>query len=610
MVGSAACKSTTLPPSPSSAPSFTDPSCSNRMSLNPLRERFSAMVSKNRERRRAGTNKLATPYRSIDVMSVDFTRRFSTALQMSKRTTTDDHRPVPIEATGDLTSTTFDAVVLVTHSLDLLDDNPQLLTLKEFLEPLMEHDAVIGKDVTFHFMEGHRRLIYSPTGPVNRAQDDSRRYSDAANKGITRALRAGSRSPVLVVPNGAHAVFEKARVVAGLGALQTLYNPLEIFESGRVISKADRLGVWQETPALTPDIVELRGIEHGRFVYRDIGGSDPERMAPPNVQTYMQGLFPTGSGISVTVIDNITELNTDFPLFSAVNRCASGITRHAGRIIKLVYEGSGTINKTLFLVGKGVTYDTGGADIKAGGIMASMSRDKCGAAAVAGFFKTVADLRPVAIKVVGYMAMVRNSVGADCYVADELITSKAGVRVRVGNTDAEGRMAMADALWHAKEAAKTATNPHIMTIATLTGHVIRAYGANYTAIMDNGPAKAVNTAIEVQEVGNVMGDPFEISTIRRDDYDFIVGRSEYEDVLQCNNQPSSSTARGHQFPAAFLIRVSGLDQHDIDKPASDQIRYSHLDIAGSSGAFPFAPTGAPVPALTKYFLDGRYAVPK
>ena len=70
MVGSAACKSTTLPPSPSSAPSFTDPSCSNRMSLNPLRERFSAMVSKNRERRRAGTNKLATPYRSIDVMSV------------------------------------------------------------------------------------------------------------------------------------------------------------------------------------------------------------------------------------------------------------------------------------------------------------------------------------------------------------------------------------------------------------------------------------------------------------------------------------------------------------------------------------------------------------
>ena len=93
-----------------------------------------------------------------------------------------------------------------------------------------------------------------------------------------------------------------------------------------------------------------------------------------------------------------------------------------------MYEGSGTINKTLFLVGKGVTYDTGGADIKAGGIMASMSRqetvsyllllfqisyrDKCGAAAVAGFFKTVADLRPVAIKVVGYMAMVRNSVGA------------------------------------------------------------------------------------------------------------------------------------------------------------------------------------------------------
>jgi leucyl aminopeptidase len=66
----------------------------------------------------------------------------------------------------------------------------------------------------------------------------------------------------------------------------------------------------------------------------------------------------------------------------------SGIERHRGRIVYLTYEPSaGHVNKTLFLVGKGVTYDTGGADIKAGGVMAGMSRDKCGAAAVAGFMK-------------------------------------------------------------------------------------------------------------------------------------------------------------------------------------------------------------------------------
>ena len=69
--------------------------------------------------------------------------------------------------------------------------------------------------------------------------------------------------------------------------------------------------------------------------------------------------------------------------------------------------------------------------------MAGMSRDKCGAADVAGIIKTVSLLKPKNVKVIGAMAMVRNSVGEECYVADEIITSRAGVRIRVGNTDAE-----------------------------------------------------------------------------------------------------------------------------------------------------------------------------
>lgn len=121
-----------------------------------------------------------------------------------------------------------------------------------------------------------------------------------------------------------------------------------------------------------------------------------------------------------------------------------GVERHAGRIIYLRYKGAGPIEKTIYLVGKGVTYDTGGCDIKAGGVMAGMHRDKCGSAAVAAFMKVVDELKPANVEVVGAMAMVRNSVGSDAYVSDEIITSRAGVRVRIGNTDAEGRMAMAD----------------------------------------------------------------------------------------------------------------------------------------------------------------------
>lgn len=255
------------------------------------------------------------------------------------------------------------------------------------------------------------------------------------------------------------------------------------------------------------------------------------------------------------------------------------------------------VKDTYMFVGKGVTYDTGGADVKAGGVMAGMHRDKCGAATVAGVFGMLEKLKPKGIKVVGRMAMVRNSIGKDCYVADEIITSAAGVRVRIGNTDAEGRMAMTDPLYHTKQQALDEVNPHLFTIATLTGHAVVAVGPEYTCVMDNGPAQDVDMARTLQKIGDGLSNPFEISTIRREDYEFCAGRNEYEDLIQCNNQPSSRTPRGHQFPAAFMISASGLKKHGID---SDRpLKYTHMDIAGSSGDYPGIPTGAPLIALAK-----------
>jgi leucyl aminopeptidase len=255
------------------------------------------------------------------------------------------------------------------------------------------------------------------------------------------------------------------------------------------------------------------------------------------------------------------------------------------------------------LVGKGITYDTGGADLKVNGVMAGMHRDKCGAAFVAGFFQMLSLYKPKGLKVIGAMAMVRNSIGSECYVSDEIITSRAGVRVRIGNTDAEGRMVMADVLCHMKEKSASEINPILFTIATLTGHVIRAFGPDYTGIMENGPAKKFGVAKMIQEAGDVSGDPFEISTIRREDYMAHGGKSEYEDVLQAAGQASTMTNRGHQNPSAFLIMASGLDKHGID--SDKPIRYSHVDIAGSSGPFPGVPTGAPLVAMAHAFVLNR-----
>lgn len=94
--------------------------------------------------------------------------------------------------------------------------------------------------------------------------------------------------------------------------------------------------------------------------------------------------------------------------------------------------------------------------------------------------QVVNTLKPPTVKVVAALCMVRNSVGENCYVSDEVITAKSGMRVRVGNTDAEGRMAMADALYHLKEMAVNAVNPHLFTIATLTGHAVLTAGEGYS----------------------------------------------------------------------------------------------------------------------------------
>lgn len=71
--------------------------------------------------------------------------------------------------------------------------------------------------------------------------------------------------------------------------------------------------------------------------------------------------------------------------------------------------------------------------------------------------------------------------------------------------------------------------------------------------------------------GEVLGDVFEVSTIRREDYEFHKGKSEYEDILQCNNLPSSATPRGHQTPAAFLIMTSGLDKVHTHRQSEELI---------------------------------------
>ncbi|CAF1496203.1 unnamed protein product [Adineta steineri] len=510
-----------------------------------------------------------------------------------------------------LPSGEYDALVIIATNLDEvrqnIDDESIISNLQSYRELNHNFDneitLIINGNVQF------KRIIYSPTGLTNQDYDDVRRFADAGLAGVKKAKSTGAKSPLLACFTSGQ--YPKAKLVTLLAALEATYIPLQVREhTPEAQNNLNRLGFLVDRALPHNDdnyenlIAYARAIELGRAVGRDIGGADPERMTPPRVAEYVQALFAGSSNVTVNIIEGQERFVKEFPLFAAVNRAANSVARHQGWIIELEYKPSeGEIDRTLLFVGKGITYDTGGLDIKAGGHMAGMSYDKCGAANVAGFFKVLSEIKPRGLKVIGMLAVARNSCGEEGYVADEILTTRAGIRIRVGNTDAEGRMVMADPLCYLRELAVNEINPHLFTVATLTGHVIRAYGESYTAVIDNGPARKKHKAEELQEVGEKVGDPFEISTVRREDFDFILDKGEVAEVLQCNDKASSDTPRGHQFPAAFLAKVSGLVKYNIK--AKEPLLYTHLDIAGSAGELPRSPTGRPIAALCEMFLAGR-----
>lgn len=493
----------------------------------------------------------------------------------------------------------YDAVVLVGHA----PAAAAVPALTAHLQAAAAADARFASTVNFVAAAGvaGNRLVVAPTGPLGRDHDDVRRYAEAARAGVRRARDAGGRSILLLVqeaPSGA--CFAEAPAVAALGALGGLWEPLEAREAlgAAKAEPVQQLGIAVLGGAFDQDLANwVAAVEGGLRLARDLCGTDPERMAPPLFATYVQQAMK-GLPVAVTVQKDQKKLRKEYPLLMAVARASLPVKRHAPCVVRLEYKPKGKIARTLLFAGKGLTYDTGGADLKTGGFMAGMSRDKGGAAAVAGLVYTAAKLGLKGIHLIAELGVVRNSIGSDAFVSDEIIQSHAGCRVRIGNTDAEGRLVLADLLSHLRVDAAKATEPRLFTCATLTGHAGRAVGP-YNIALDNGPARSLGIAESLMQSGDRCGDPFEVSRLRREDFDFVQPKSKADDTLSCNNAPSSATARGHQFPMAFLCLASGLDKHGNDSAVP--LPFTHIDIGGSGcegGDWQHGrPTGRPLVAM-------------
>lgn len=432
------------------------------------------------------------------------------------------------------------------------------------------------------------RLVLAPMGELADDVDDVRAVAEATHAAITRAVQAGAKRPRVLLQVPSAAKFERAKEIAALAALGTAWEPLEAREARGTEKPApariDAVSVDGLSDASKPFI---HAVEAGRSLARDFTTAGPERLAPLRAAEFCEAAFK-GTDVQVTTLRDVK----DYPLLAAVARASMVIERHRPCVVRLELAPKEKVTRTLLLAGKGVTYDTGGADLKTGGGMAGMSRDKGGAGSVAGLVKTLSELRLPGLRVVALLGMVRNSVGEDAFVSDEIIVSRAGVRVRIGNTDAEGRLVLADLLAALKDEAKGAPSPMLISMATLTGHVYRAFGP-YVGALENAEARANGFLQKLMAAGELLGEPFESTRPRREDYLFCAPKTPAEDVLSANRLASVDTARGHQGPFAFIDIASGLRRSGLP--------FAHLDIAGvvvtpadwQAGR----PTGSPIAAL-------------
>ncbi|PWB39234.1 MAG: leucyl aminopeptidase [Rhodocyclales bacterium] len=247
------------------------------------------------------------------------------------------------------------------------------------------------------------------------------------------------------------------------------------------------------------------------------------------------------------------------------------------RFIVLQYHGGKAKAKPVVLVGKGITFDTGGISLKPGAEMDEMKYDMSGAASVLGAFRTLAAMK-LPLNVVGLIPTTENMPGGAATRPGDIVTSMSGQTIEILNTDAEGRLILCDALTYAER-----FDPDcVVDVATLTGACVIALGAVASGLMANHDGLAE----ELLEAGQASGDRAWQLPLW-DDYQEML-KSNFADIPNISGSRAAGTITG----ACFLARFT------------KKYRWAHLDIAGTAwrSGKEKGSTGRPVPLLTHFLL--------
>lgn len=229
---------------------------------------------------------------------------------------------------------------------------------------------------------------------------------------------------------------------------------------------------------------------------------------------------------------------------------------HPPRLIVLRYVPKRVSKTHLAILGKGITFDTGGVCLKPGSGMWEMKGDMSGAAAVLATMRAIAKLKP-RTRVTGIVAAAHNAIGPDATHPGDVVIAKNGKSIEVDNTDAEGRIVLTDALHRAGEEGAT----HIIDIATLTGSCMRTLGHALSGLFtEDGDLRD-----RIMEAGKAVGEGFWPLPLLNEYRELIDSR-----IADVNNIASSPN--GGATTAGLFLREF----------VPDGVRWAHLDIAGSA----------------------------
>ncbi|HIC10468.1 MAG TPA: leucyl aminopeptidase [Campylobacterales bacterium] len=305
---------------------------------------------------------------------------------------------------------------------------------------------------------------------------------------------------------------------------------------------------------------------------RDIVNSIPNDMTPQSVAKLAQKLADK-NGLEFTAL-SVEEMEKEgMNAFLAVGRASA----NPPTLVKIAYRPKKARKKVL-LIGKGLTYDSGGLSLKPANAMVTMKSDKSGASAVLGILKAVSELK-LDIEVVGFLGLAENMIGGNAYKPDDVLKAKNGTTIEVRNTDAEGRLVLADTLVYAQESEKDFD--YIIDIATLTGAAVVSVG-EFTTLMMGDSEKLKKKILKAGEGSGEL-----VATLPFNRYLEEQLESKVADISNV-----ASTRYGGSLTAGLFLR------HFIEK--QNRKKWVHLDIAGPAyverdwGYNPYGASGAGV----------------